>query len=607
MKNLSSVKAIVELNILTITAAKKHIRISLITIIRNNVDGKKMEIKRQRQDRKEKLIKRKDTIETVVKSSLLKYINVNPKKPFQNAIKARVEAFSKRVRSMSLALNTIIKEIFNNQEDVLSVQLPDIFEQTFIRQLMLGLESCRRTYQNFDLDKFFLCHPKLLNSDLPRHIGDRNIYSAGAKKYLVNLKNFLRVNLDLFIRRFLKAYQDVNNLDDDSRVGMMYRLFGWEMPKDVLKAYNETEQIRSDIAVHRKILGLNDTDNKALDPKICPLENILKYFVFLNRYNEQHDLKRFNIVPICTIRAHYITIDTSVCYGIAKECSLINCNTKVFESMADVHWSTLFKIDKLQGKNNKFTNTIETDGEVMSSHFIRPKKKGDCPNVEVTSSDRVVAIDPGRTNIYYGVEKLNDGTIKTYKLTRGRYYVESGIINAKKQTSKWQKLIKSEADILSTVSSKGVKIENHYAFLDTLYTIENALWDEYIKPRWSRQRFRLYGGKKRVFSRFLNTIQDFDKSRQAIIAFGSAKFAPTGKGEVAVPTSRAFKECNYRFPIKLIDEFRTSKICYFDDSILTRVQYKDSNTKSCLRGLLWCSSPNNSKFVSRDLNGGACG
>jgi hypothetical protein len=88
-----------------------------------------------------------------------------------------------------------------------------------------------------------------------------------------------------------------------------------------------------------------------------------------------------------------------------------------------------------------------------------------------------------------------------------------------------------------------------------------------------------------------------------VLAYGSAKFAPGGKGEMSVPTSTAFKECTYRFVTHVVDEFRTSKINYKDDQILERVKRVDKNTD--VRGLLWCCSTihANGKFVDRDVNG----
>ena len=55
-----------------------------------------------------------------------------------------------------------------------------------------------------------------------------------------------------------------------------------------------------------------------------------------------------------------------------------------------------------------------------------------------------------------------------------------------------------------------------------------------------------------------------------------------------------------RFPIIVVDEFRTTRVHHEDDSILEYIRRRDTNKE--LRGLLWCSSTNNSKFVNRDLN-----
>ena len=74
-----------------------------------------------------------------------------------------------------------------------------------------------------------------------------------------------------------------------------------------------------------------------------------------------------------------------------------------------------------------------------------------------------------------------------------------------------------------------------------------------------------------------------------------------GKGEMSVPVSRAFRECRYRFQVKVIDEFRTTKIFHEDGSQLQNVMRMD--TRERLRGLLWCNSPGKNKFVNRDFNG----
>jgi hypothetical protein len=43
-----------------------------------------------------------------------------------------------------------------------------------------------------------------------------------------------------------------------------------------------------------------------------------------------------------------------------------------------------------------------------------------------------------------------------------------------------------------------------------------------------------------VFAKFFNGL--VSKGKKTVVAYGAAKFAPGGKGEMAVPTSRACKE-----------------------------------------------------------------
>eukprot|EP00798_Chlamydomonas_sp_ICE-L_P017265 gene17265-23582_t len=113
-------------------------------------------------------------------------------------------------------------------------------------------------------------------------------------------------------------------------------------------------------------------------------------------------------------------------------------------------------------------------------------------------------------------------------------------------------------------------------FLDLWKSSRDTLYAEYSKSCWSEQRLRLYGGKKRVFAKFLNRVEkgksgDLPDTRPVVLAYGSAKFAPTGRGELSVPTSTAFKECKNRFECVLVDEFRTSKMYHEDGTLLQQV------------------------------------
>ena len=217
---------------------------------------------------------------------------------------------------------------------------------------------------------------------------------------------------------------------------------------------------------------------------------------------------------------------------------------------------------------------------------------------------RVLACDPGRSNILYIVEKLKTGNFKYHILSRRQYYAESGIFKANKQSSKWNLRLNDEIERLSLASPKSVDLDTFMVYVETVTAVKNAMWEEYLHKRWKEQRFRLYGGKKRKFAKFINRL---NPTEDTVLAYGASKFAPGGKGELAVPVSRAYKECRSRIQTFTVCEFRTTAVHWRDDSILQTVEKKKRGVDGkpvTVRGLLWCPSTNEyeSKFVNRDLN-----
>jgi hypothetical protein len=239
-------------------------------------------------------------------------------------------------------------------------------------------------------------------------------------------------------------------------------------------------------------------------------------------------------------------------------------------------------------------------------HFERPKIQDDNDDKKDEEfkgtfvpgpQDLVVGCDPGRINIFYMVTILPNGDIKTFALTRRQYYSDSGVFSARKHSEHWNKGIKWSIDALSLVTSKGSTLPNHDAFLQVYFAHRQTLWDEYTRPRWARQRLALYGGKKRTFAKFFNKVKKelgelAPDRKNIVIAYGSAKFAPGGKGELTVPTSRAssaqgacggrrpqYKECASRFKMLVTCEFRTSKVDYRDDSILQKMVRQNATGK----------------------------
>jgi hypothetical protein len=545
---------------------------------------------RERPDRSEKLQLRKINSETVVKCSLRKVLvgEVKDRDGIIKAIAKRVIECSRRTHNASIVLNLLIREaLFYNSE------IPNFLDQTFIRQLLLGTTSATAPIP--EIEEVFAKYPELVQSEELRSSGDRNIYSFAAIKYLTNVKNHLVLNFPKILKRYLYDYAQ---LTKDEAVDALFKINNWTRRgcKDIVTSM-ATEQIVKRV---RSILGLKGKDRigDMWLKNVDNLKKVLRFFVYVSKLIESKDGKLFNILPISKIKSHFITIDTSVIKGIIKDAKIILGNETEREL-----WDSVIKSSLISGKNKTFTGTIDTDGLVVNVHFTRPKNVLENVDHEEISLEgkRVIGVDPGRTNIFFMTEELPTGRFKSYSLSRKQYYAESGIFAARTQSEKWNYQVKTELEALSKTSSKSTCIHKFREYVETVLSVQEALWGQYLKRHWKEQRLRLYGGKKRVFANFINRL---NPDANTVLAYGSAKFASGGRGEMSVPTSRAFKECKSRIPIVLVDEFRTSKVHWKDDKILKTVVKRNEDGKlAVVRGLLWCGSTNEiNKFVNRDLN-----
>jgi len=553
-----------------------------------------------------KLNSKKSTAETVVKSSLQKYLYGPDKRSVVDAIDSRVVAYSKRANMASLAMSGLIKEMFATVVDVRTVDTTGIFDQTFVRQLFLGCESAKK--QGDVVVSFFTRHPEYQArmNDVPRHGGDGNIYTFGARQYLTNVRNSLFTNITGRIKTFVKRYANLNDITDDEKTWMFYKIHGWELPER-LTSIVVFQSVVQEVERHRSLLGLYYDANKIDDTWLkadSSSSHILRYLVWLNRFYQHHNFPTFDIVPIYKRKRHFITFDNEGLYGLMKELKMICGNKKSFLDNISDHRASFINTAALAGKNCTFTGTFQTDGVSLCTHFVRPKSPAPPKNAVYVPSDgdRVVGLDPGRTNIYY-VAETNGAITRSFTLTRSRYYCESGIYKAAKQTERWNSSISEHMNDMSSVSTKGVDPEMQSAYMCTYLRHYDALWSEVIMKRWAAQRLRLYGGKKRTFAKFWNAVVAADPSKRLVVAYGAAKFASGGKGEVSVPTSSAFKECKNARGVSrvlVVDEFRTSRVSYEDDTLLNGVA---TNEGKRIRGLLWCGSTSKKgKFVNRDLN-----
>lgn len=102
-------------------------------------------------------------------------------------------------------------------------------------------------------------------------------------------------------------------------------------------------------------------------------------------------------------------------------------------------------------------------------------------------------------------------------------------------------------------------MENIIKFINNYKDAHNDLWEEKTKKKWSTLRLKAYILKIRCIDQFY---AQFGSRENVIVAYGSAKFNPTGPGEQSVPTSFVSKRCSNMYKTILTDEYRTSITCH---------------------------------------------
>jgi len=564
--------------------------------------------KNKRPDRAKKLKERKGFAETVVKKCLRKaIIDGERKNLIIQEINKRVEACSRRYHLASLVVNLLAQEIVNGKYPITNAQ--KLWSTDYVRHILTGKSKCPLV---LDIYKQY---PQLCMDVKDRQTGDGNIYTHATTKLITNIQNMLVVNTPALIKRLVYATLKCKK----QGVHGLFAVNGWQMTP---KRYESLPEIKDStkefVKTCREMLQL-ENDETISKKWLSDKTNLIKMFtfrIFALKKLEEFEKKTYNIFPIARIKRNYITIDTMGFWGICKDCKILDCSLydkdKKTNPIIKDYWASVFDIQTVKSK--RFSGTISTDGIIIDIHYLRPKAHQDSipdtvPQTQVIidpSVYRVLGNDPGRVNIYYMAEELPDGTIRYYKLSRSQYYNDSGIKEAIEESNKWNLGIKEELELLSSNSPKGISLDRFTKYLKIILQVKDSLWKEYFKPRWSRQRFRVHAGKKRVVSKFFNRVEkDSRDGKEIVIAYGSAKFAPGGKGEISVPTTKAFKECGRRFQTKPIDEYRSTRVDYKTLQILQGVGKKNDYKKVVdVRGLLWCPSTKgyNGNFVNRDLN-----
>ena len=461
-----------------------------------------------------------------------------------------------------------------------------------------------------------------------RVFGDRNSISYGCITYKTSFINSVWTNFHNRQKLHVKAWCEEYGHPKEQVNSICKWINGYDDDID--------EEFFDFVAEQRAILELDVGETVTKDWRKKNVSKILYYYFYIRGDLEEWEGQTFTLAPHPAIRNASTILDTGSLFKIfvrhkwftdgakktggekakaKKEAANLKVKKKgakeknekkptpleSFCALASDHWKTVFKFPKPPA-NSIFTGLVSTDGTNISVHFYVPKQGvSQALRNYPSGKQRVIANDPGRSNIFYGVEEKDDESFETYKFTRNEYNHKAGIAKAKKKAEQWNEAIKPILNDLSENSPKTNDSNKWNNYLQIYSEYYEIFWDHFTEKKWSRQRFHLYIMKRKAVDQFFQSLT-FKGSSKPKIAYGSAKFGSTGRGEVSVPTTAMYKACSRYYWIELVDEFRTTMCCAKCGDVLHKVATRKDGKLLDVRGLRWCGSTKCRKFLSRDKN-----
>ena len=305
-------------------------------------------------------------------------------------------------------------------------------------------------------------------------------------------------------------------------------------------------------------------------------------------------IRLFNVLPLRTnIVPKNICIDTcSLIQNLVGESTGELLKNYKKENKQHKLWNDYFNLDKKVFKKNKyqFNYMIKTDAISVSILFIRlnengkpmTKKNKKCrsgdnteyiENIEFTEEmkkKKIVTADPGFSDLIYCGAKDENGKLETFRYTqnqrrletRNKKYMkiivkENNIVKIKKKTVK---KIESE---LTNYTAKTNSYDKFKKYLKVKNEVNTKLFEHYQKEYFRKFKLNRFINTQKSESKMINNFKNkFGNKDDVIFVMGDYDKKDHMKSLEPVICKRfrrLFRNAGY--PIYLINEFRTSKLC----------------------------------------------
>ncbi len=522
-----------------------------------------------------------------------------------------------------------------------SEQLPEnLYDENFLRQFFATIiydgkegkaeEDVLITYHHV----YKPCRDITYGIEMPNKIGQMLTYVV--KNYSVVLKLHVTQHVD----KFFSAYLLTLFIDE----------FGWEKALSHRRCDAIMEKSKDDkfYAEHADLLVFRtkyDEITKTVDSR-------LRYCHFRNNQNVQYNLscelnkkqrKLYNLIPLYTTQAKYITIDSDGLYDLLGKDHFDGLDRKSAGQHQVRYWTKFFNIPERLLEKSMFKRTfafmIETDGvgvSVMTSRWLpKDEEIASCETKEerrkiyekrekrrkvkamrklkaLAEQDDVewIGMDPGRITIQTAYRSTvyedftSHRTTNVKKLSSDRYYTESQFRQRTKKVKLYQQRANLTNFIAQIPSTKYGSAEGIISYLTYIFK-DNKLQD-WVKLNCTHQyrklRWRVYiHNQKTVLNFCRETLgPDIDYSK-TIVCMGDAKFKHNSKGNATTPTNKRFLTGFRQLGAHpfLTCEYNTSQVC---SNCLTEVRLAKCKYTSDDHGVRECTVKTCRTKWNRDVN-----
>ncbi|KAJ9509948.1 hypothetical protein QJQ45_011453 [Haematococcus lacustris] len=155
---------------------------------------------------------------------------------------------------------------------------------------------------------------------------------------------------------------------------------------------------------------------------------------------------------------------------------------------------------QLQNSGWDFARRVETDGVSISVHFGRSQAVTE--PVELTSIGRQLTATSDYTPATHIAVGVDPGVAQAIKAGHAQRHP----VTAKQDTARWSTAIQPQLLQLAAATPAGTTLGGLQAHILALEATRDALWEEYLKPRWRKQRLALHHAQERVIEGFCKKV-----------------------------------------------------------------------------------------------------